>query len=69
MWISRKRLKEIQNKIATLEREQEELLLIVNKHVKDEKKETQELIEILSQIKRAANAHLVEQSTQRSDTH
>lgn len=69
MWISKKRLEIIQNKIATLEREQQELLSIMHKHMNDEKAEIKELKEILFQIKGITNTYLVEQSTQRSDTH
>ena len=69
MWVSRKKLNEIQNKIATLDKEQRELLSIVKKHIDDETVETRELKEILFHIKGVADTYLVEQFPQRGDTH
>lgn len=65
MWISKKKLRVIQNKIATLEKEQRELLSIMNKHIHDDQIEMKELKEILSHIKRFTNTDLVEELAQR----
>lgn len=69
MWVSRKKLNELQNKIATLDKEQRELLSIIKKHIGDETIETRELKEILFHIKGVADTYLVEQFPQRGDTH